>query len=81
MVLMKQRLWRLGKITLGVLLLVLGVIGLFLPFLQGMLFLIMGLTLLSTESPRAKAWLHYLQERMGWKQLAPDGDERRLDDV
>jgi uncharacterized membrane protein YbaN (DUF454 family) len=64
---MKQRLWRFGKITLGVLLLVLGVIGLFLPFLQGILFLIMGLSLLSTESPRAKAWLHYLEERTGWR--------------
>jgi len=46
---MKQRLWRLGKITAGISLLILGVIGLFLPVLQGILFLIMGLTLLSTE--------------------------------
>jgi uncharacterized membrane protein YbaN (DUF454 family) len=60
---MKQRLWRAGKITVGVLLLVLGAVGLFLPFLQGILFLVMGLSVLSTESTRAKAWLHHLQER------------------
>ena len=66
---MKQRIWRAGKITVGVLLLVLGVIGLFLPFLQGILFLIMGLSLLSTESERAKAWLHYLERRVGWRKV------------
>lgn len=66
---MKQRLWRLGKITAGISLLFLGVLGLFLPFLQGILFLIMGLTLLSTESPRAKAWLEWLQERSGLARL------------
>jgi uncharacterized membrane protein YbaN (DUF454 family) len=64
---MKQRIWRAGKITVGVLLLILGVAGLFLPFLQGILFLVMGLTLLSTESSRAKAWLEYVQERTGWR--------------
>jgi uncharacterized membrane protein YbaN (DUF454 family) len=78
---MKQRLWRFGKITIGVLLLVLGVIGLFLPFLQGILFLIMGLSLLSTESPRAKAWLHYLQERTAGRPAGSHGEERRLDDA
>jgi uncharacterized protein len=66
---MKRRLWRAGKITVGVLLLALGVIGLFLPFLQGILFLIMGLSLLSTESERAKAWLHYLERRVGWRKV------------
>ena len=64
---MRQQVWRAGKITLGVLLLVLGVVGLFLPFLQGILFLVMGLSLLSTESPRAKAWLRHLEERTGWR--------------
>ena len=78
---MKQRLWRLGKITAGISLLVLGVIGLFLPFLQGILFLIMGLSLLSTESLRAKAWLEWLQRRAGWKRLGRHDKERRLDDA
>jgi uncharacterized membrane protein YbaN (DUF454 family) len=78
---MKQRLWRYGKITLGMLLLVLGFVGLFLPFLQGILFLIMGLSLLSTESPRAKAWLEYLEERTGWERLKGHRERRRLDDA
>ena len=64
---LKRQIWRVGRITAGVALLILGVIGLFLPFLQGILFLIMGLTLLSTESERAKAWLEWLQERSGWR--------------
>jgi len=64
---LKRQIWRVGRITAGVALLILGVIGLFLPFLQGILFLIMGLTLLSTESARAKAWLEWLQERSGWR--------------
>jgi uncharacterized protein len=62
---MRQRIWRAGKIGAGLLLLVLGVAGLFLPFLQGILFLVMGLTLLSTESRHAKALLTYLQRRTG----------------
>lgn len=78
---MRRRLWRLGKITVGVVLLVLGVIGLFLPLLQGILFLIMGLSLLSTESPRAKAWLHHVEKRTGWRRLARDAEGRRADDA
>lgn len=38
----------------------LGVLGLFLPFLQGILFLLIGLYLLSKSSP----WAKYLLERM-----------------
>jgi len=64
-----QRLRRPLKITAGVLLLVLGIVGLFLPFLQGILFIVMGLSLLSTESDRAKAWLHYLQRRVGTRKV------------
>ena len=77
---MKQRIWRAGKIAVGVLLLVLGVLGLFLPFLQGVLFLVMGLTLLSSESTRAKQWLHYVQDRAGWERQPERGPEGRTDD-
>ena len=78
---MKQRLWRAVKITAGVLLLVLGVVGLFLPFLQGILFLIMGLSLLSSESERAKAWLHYLERRVGWQRSPNPPPHGRIDDA
>lgn len=41
----------------------LGIIGLFLPILQGILFLLIGLLVLSKESKLAKSLLHRLQER------------------
>ena len=69
---MKQTLARIGRIALGVALLVLGVIGLFLPFLQGILFIVVGLTLLSRESERVRRWVDWLRdvaERKGFKAL------------
>lgn len=45
--------------ALGYAFLLLGVLGLFLPFLQGALFIIVGLLLLSRHSP----WAHRLLER------------------
>ena len=55
---------RIGRVILGVSCLVLGVAGLFLPFLQGILFLIIGLTLLSAESDRARRFLEWLRARV-----------------
>ena len=43
--------WRGVKITLGLILLPLGVVGLFLPFLQGVLFLLVAVALLASEVP------------------------------
>jgi uncharacterized membrane protein YbaN (DUF454 family) len=43
--------WRGVKITLGLILLPLGVVGIFLPFLQGVLFLLVAIALLSSEVP------------------------------
>ena len=68
---MTQQLWRVGKITLGVLLLVLGVIGLMLPLIPQIPFLIGGLTLLSSESRHAKAVLDYVEKRIGWRRSTP----------
>lgn len=47
----KHPVWRGMKITVGVILVPLGIVGLFLPFLQGVLFLLLGLALLSSEVP------------------------------
>lgn len=55
---------RIARIALAVTCLGLGVIGLFLPFLQGILFLIIGLTLLSTESVRARRWLDWIRAHL-----------------
>lgn len=46
--------------TAGVLLLVLGVAGLFLPFLQGILFLVLAAAVLSLASERVYGWLRSL---------------------
>jgi uncharacterized membrane protein YbaN (DUF454 family) len=64
---MTQQIWRAGKITLGLLLLVLGVIGLLIPLIPQIPFLLGGLTLLSSESRHAKAVLEYVEKRIGWR--------------
>ena len=43
--------------TAGAIFVVLGIFGMALPFLQGILFLAIGLILLSVASPRARAWI------------------------
>jgi len=52
----------------GAALVVVGVLGLFLPFLQGILMILLGLSLLSLVSERAARWRHRLRrwvERQG----------------
>lgn len=51
---------RLLKLILGWSFMVLGVLGLFLPILQGVLFLAIGLVILSQEQP----WAHRLMSRI-----------------
>lgn len=41
----------------------LGVLGLFLPFLQGILFIMIGLAILSSRSETIKRWLKSLEAR------------------
>lgn len=60
---MKKGAKRIWTIILGFLFLLLGIAGLFLPFLQGILFLLIGLYLLSKTSPLAKKILNHLQAR------------------
>ena len=55
--------WRAVKVVAGTCLLVLGVAGLFLPILQGVLFLFLGLALLATESRRARGVVVALKRR------------------
>jgi uncharacterized membrane protein YbaN (DUF454 family) len=69
---MKRHVVRISKIVGGVAFILLGIAGLFLPFLQGILFLVIGLSLLSTESERArrlleklKAWARSKRRREG----------------
>jgi uncharacterized membrane protein YbaN (DUF454 family) len=62
-----RHIWRAGKVSLGILLLILGVIGLMLPLIPQIPFLIGGLTLLSTENRHCKALLEWVEKRVGWR--------------
>jgi hypothetical protein len=68
---MTRQIRRAGKISLGVLLLTLGVIGLLLPLIPQIPFLIGGLTLLSSENRHCKSLLDYVEERVGWRRFSP----------
>lgn len=57
---MKRRLKRWLLLIAGWGFIALGVAGLFLPFLQGFLFLLVGLTILSTEY----VWAHKLLQKL-----------------
>ena len=60
---MSQRLKRYAVLTLGWFFIFLGILGLFLPILQGILFLTIGLILLSRESEWAAGKLDWLKTR------------------
>ena len=50
-------------LVIGWLFIALGILGLFLPFLQGILFLIIGLAILSTRSELIRRFLSALEKR------------------
>ncbi len=54
---------RITVLVLGWTLIGLGVVGLFLPILQGVLFILLGLYVLSRESETARRWLHAMRDR------------------
>ena len=69
---MKRNTLRAARVVLGVLLVILGVIGLVLPVLQGILFIVLGLGLLSVDVPlvrrqrdRLKRWYRERRARRG----------------
>jgi uncharacterized membrane protein YbaN (DUF454 family) len=64
----KRVLWRILRLTAGWSLIAVGVVGLFLPILQGFLFIFSGLAILSTESPWARRLLDKLKAwRKDWR--------------
>jgi len=54
---------RIGLLIIGWLFVVLGILGLFLPILQGILFILIGLAILSSRSNLIKSFLKHLEER------------------
>lgn len=60
---MRQKLKKMLQLAAGWMLLALGVVGLFLPVLQGVLFIMLGLLVLSYHSPWAERLLARLRRR------------------
>lgn len=60
---MKRQIKRLVVLVIGWLLIAFGVVGLFLPILQGVLFIMLGLLVLSGESETAHGWLQRGRQR------------------
>ena len=54
---------RIGLLIIGWFFIVLGILGLFLPILQGILFILIGLAILSSRSDTIKRLLKHLEER------------------
>ncbi|NIQ40166.1 MAG: hypothetical protein GTN81_16515 [Proteobacteria bacterium] len=50
----------------GICLILLGIVGLFLPILQGILLIIAGLGLLSIGNERVRDWVGRLKKKYGW---------------
>jgi len=46
----ENKIWNLAKKILGIILIIVGIAGLFLPFLEGILFILVGLALYHNES-------------------------------
>ena len=60
---MRRKIKKILQLAAGWLLLLLGVVGLFLPVLQGILFIMLGLLVLSYHSPWAERLLARLRAR------------------
>ena len=59
----RKQIRRIVVLMVGWALIALGVVGLFLPVLQGVLFILLGLYVLSRESKTARRWLDRLRAR------------------
>lgn len=64
----------------GTILLTVGVIGGFIPILQGWIFIIAGLTLMAPESDRAKAALDWAKAKVAAKESESDPEETTAED-
>ena len=56
--------WRVARLIAGWTLVALGIVGLFLPILQGVALILAGLALLAPDVPFARRWLAWLKNRV-----------------
>lgn len=63
--------YRIGVFIVGLALILLGILGLFLPFLQGVLLIALGLSVMSLVSERVAGWVFKLRARarLAWMRL------------
>jgi uncharacterized membrane protein YbaN (DUF454 family) len=54
---------KIGLLIIGWIFIGLGILGLFLPILQGLLFLMIGLAILSSRSAKVRLFLRRLEKR------------------
>jgi uncharacterized membrane protein YbaN (DUF454 family) len=54
---------KFGLLIIGWFFIILGILGLFLPILQGILFIMIGLAILSSRSEMIKRFLKHLENR------------------
>jgi uncharacterized membrane protein YbaN (DUF454 family) len=60
---MRRQALRIARLSAGSVLILVGVIGGFIPVLQGWVFILAGLSVLAQESDRARALLDRIRER------------------
>ncbi len=60
---MHRHIKKVGVLTLGVIFIILGLLGLVLPVLQGILFLLIGLMLISLYSKTVRGWVEYIAKQ------------------
>ena len=78
---MNRRVKRIAVLLLGWIFIVLGIVGLFLPVLQGILFLLIGLIILSTEYVWAHKLLAKIKARFPKIAAHADSAHQRADRV
>ena len=55
--------FRIGAFVLGLMLILVGIVGLFLPLLQGFLLIALGLSVMSLVSPGVAGWVKRFKAR------------------
>lgn len=78
---MHKDLKRILLFTFAIIFIILGVVGLALPFLQGFLFLAIGLILLSIASPRARSWIESHTRKSPKIHTFVEKVEKRITDI
>lgn len=78
---MNKKLKRTLVFGAGVIFVILGLVGLVLPFLQGFLFLAIGAILLSMASPSIRTWVEHHTRKFPKVHAMVEKVEKRITDI